>query len=360
MDFFWETGVPLDEIFTEINKWRMGNFKSLVKKYGGVIETEKEYMSNDDVVERHTPNKNITSSKNVSIESLLDSIDWKAVAEKQREERARQKENQLVIVKEKLREFCSEEEMNRFLQMISEEYKELIAKNNNYPVLSKFDNIKIKRMFAVNAYVAWEEEKEPVVQEDGYLYASYYSYAICTFNYGLRELKRISLEIKYGNDKDAMGGFYSEGEEYIHLSATEINSLLKTTLKKFAEKFKSYKNLNTYKKVFDILGEIESKGDVVGSKKADNMIRSFSKESFEWENDEGHNIAKVLSNNTIYIKKLKNISAADVPEIYMISNINTYRFEPFLSTKICIVYKRVCYIFENVWGTYKYEKKVAL
>mgnify|MGYP000394041165 CR=1 FL=1 len=148
-------------------------------------------------------NKNITSSKNVSIESLLDSIDWKAVAEKQREERARQKENQLVIVKEKLREFCSEEEMNRFLQMISEEYKELIAKNNNYPVLSKFDNIKIKRMFAVNAYVAWEEEKEPVVQEDGYLYASYYSYAICTFNYGLRELKRISLEIKYGNDKDA-------------------------------------------------------------------------------------------------------------------------------------------------------------
>ena len=360
MDFFWETGVPLDEIFTEINKWRMGNFKSLVKKYGGVIETEKEYMSNDDVVERHTPNKNITSSKNVSIESLLDSIDWKAVAEKQREERARQKENQLVIVKEKLREFCSEEEMNRFLQMISEEYKELIAKNNNYPVLSKFDNIKIKRMFAVNAYVAWEEEKEPVVQEDGYLYASYYSYAICTFNYGLRELKRISLEIKYGNDKDAMGGFYSEGEEYIHLSATEINSLLKTTLKKFAEKFKSYKNLNTYKKVFDILGEIESKGDVVGSKKADNMIRSFSKESFEWENDEGHNIAKVLSNNTIYIKKLKNISAADVPEIYMISNINTYRFEPFLSTKICIVYKRVCYIFENVWGTYKYEKNVAL
>lgn len=337
IDFFRAINVSLMEVFEDINKWGKKSIQRKVEEYGGFVNNISiQRVSNEIFID-----KVITKKELEGEEVVEEEISPKKEERFLRYEDLQKnlKAEQASVVRNKLKEFSDEYELDEFMQLISNEYMQLIAKNQNYPTLSEFEKTKIKRMFDINKYVAWKEEKNLSIWNNNKKKICFYTYGICDFGYGFKELKRISIEIMYDNN-ELFGGFYSDDEEYIHLSSVEIKNLLKSMLKRFSVQFDKFEREQVYIKIKELIYEVEMKGKIVGKRKADDVISVLSEPIFEWEKDDGNEILDMLYENPVYIKKIKkSFDEEQMPDVYMASYLKTFSFEPHLDTKYILYLK---------------------
>ena len=58
------------------------------------------------------------------------------------------------------------------------------------------------------------------------------------------------------------------------------------------------------------------------------------------------------SYSKVFIKKIKMMNPKDFPEVYMVSILQDYSFEPYLENVLYICYQGICYRFKQKYGEY--------
>jgi len=250
------------------------------------------------------------------------------------------------LVRRKLVNAGSELEIEEFMELLTPDYRERIAKYKTFITITKFERSKVRRIFIEEALMNWREEMGAEIHSDGYVYARYYSYALCTENDSM-ELRRITLAIRYNGEQGSMGVFSCEGEDDIVIRYKDVFTMLETSLRPFWLPYARLEKEKVYKLVCEY---VESKEPGKWMRRYDDLkplFNALQKECLEWEIDDGKNITCVLPPNVVYIKKVKEENLTEnTPEIYMLTSFCDWSFEPTLESFILIAYKGKYYTYK--------------
>lgn len=344
LDFFIAVKAPMETVFESLQKWHYQNLDGLVKELGGSIYIPFKGYEQPDIMMTSEPARPVSVLPSFSElkETYVEPSDIRELAKK------------------KLLRFAPRNEAEIFLHLISDNYARIIAFQNNYPILTSFEKGKLKKMFFEDCHVAWQSEAAPRMLNE-YLHVAFSTFAICSFGFQARELKKIYLEIRYRDDSDAYGGFYCDGEEYLRLSSADIKKLLEYRIKSLRQPFEEYKRCMWYQKILKVLQEFDNPRKITNTWNLKTVMDELPSLGFQWAESKDHVLGGIVTPQTVYVKKIvTSLESNELPEVYMISNLVSQVFEPYIENHFCIVQGGYCHLISKKWEKYSYEGKMNL